>query len=98
MALLHGGPEGEIRFPRDKTPTVNPDGPHTFIDVAEQSRTYFYPHPKLKDVIVPVTIEGVKSIHVSASGTHRINLVNGKKRMMPAGWVSIEFDAPHWTF
>lgn len=79
-------------------PETTVNGPHQFIEVAEQNRTYIYPHPKLENKTVSVSLEGVKSIHVSASGTHRINLTNGKKRIMPSGWVSIEFDAEKWTF
>lgn len=67
------------------------NGPHTFKVVQEQTRTYFYPTGS-------ITIDGVESINVSPSGTHRINLVNGKKRIMPSGWLSIEFDAPKWSF
>lgn len=63
-----------------------------FTTVAEQSRTYFYPNGE------KITLDGVTSINVSKSGTHRLNLSNGKKRIMPPGWLSIEFDAPHWTF
>jgi hypothetical protein len=62
-----------------------------FRTVFEQSRVYTYPNGV-------VTLIGVASINVSKSGTHRINLTNGKKVIMPSGWLSIEFDADRWTF
>jgi hypothetical protein len=62
-----------------------------FIEVNEQSRTYVFPAGA-------ITIKQVKSINVSKSGTHRINTVDGKKYIVPTGWLYIEFDAPEWTF
>jgi hypothetical protein len=62
-----------------------------FTVVAEQNRTYTFPSGK-------VTLTGVQSINVSKSGTHRINTADGKKHIVPPGWIHIEFDAPKWTF
>jgi hypothetical protein len=63
----------------------------SFIKVQEQDRTYHFPHGK-------VTLMGIDSINVSKSGTHRINTIDGKKHIIPPGWLHIEFNAPEWTF
>lgn len=63
-----------------------------FTTVNEQARTYRYPNNEY------VTLENVISINVSKSGTHRLNLQNGSKVIMPPGWISIMFNAPDWTF
>jgi len=62
-----------------------------FIEVKEQNRTYTFPSGTVK-------LEGVTGINVSKSGTHRINTKDGKKHIVPSGWIHIEFDAPEWTF
>lgn len=62
-----------------------------FIEVHEQNRTYHFHNGK-------VVINNIKSINVSKSGTHRINTYDGKKHIIPAGWLHIEFDAADWTF
>jgi hypothetical protein len=62
-----------------------------FIEINEQNRTYHFPKGT-------VTINGVKSINVSKSGTHRINTTDNKKHIVPSGWLHIEFTADDWTF
>lgn len=62
-----------------------------FTTVNEQNRTYTFPTGK-------VYINGIESINVSKSGTHRINTTDGKKHIIPSGWLHIEFDAKDWTF
>ena len=63
-----------------------------FINVHEQSRTYHFTNGNT------VTLEGVVSINVSSSGTHRLNTKDGKKHIIPSGWFHIEFEASDWTF
>jgi len=63
-----------------------------FIKVNEQNRTYTFPSG------TKVTLNGVLSINVSKSGTHRINTRDGKKHIIPSGWINIEFDAKDWSF
>ena len=87
----HYNPRAEEDSYARPTPPKNPDGPHVFNSVAEQARTYTFPHGK-------VTITEVVGINVSKSGTHRINTKDGKKHIVPPGWIHIEFDAPHWSF
>lgn len=65
--------------------------PLEFIEIMEQNRTYHFPNGV-------VTLVGVVSINVSKSGTHRINTADGKKHIIPTGWIHIEFDAEKWTF
>lgn len=63
-----------------------------FTTVNEQDRTYTFPNG------VKVALRGVQSINVSKSGTHRLNTTDGKKHIVPPGWVHVEFDAQNWTF
>lgn len=63
-----------------------------FTRVDEQDRTYTFPGG------AQVTLKGVESINVSKSGTHRINTRDGKKHIIPSGWIHIEFEAARWSF
>lgn len=63
-----------------------------FVDVAEQSRTYHYADGG------SVTFESVRSVGVSNSGTHRLNLQDGRKIIVVPGWRWIEFSADKWSF
>lgn len=85
MTFIHGGSEGEVRLPHK--PSTAP----SFTTVQEQNRTYTFPTGK-------VTLEGVVDINVSKSGTHRINTKDGKKHIVPPGWIHIEFEAASWSF
>ena len=62
-----------------------------FITVNEQNRTYHFTNGL-------ITLKDVESINVSKSGTHRINTKDGKKHIIPTGWLHVEFDAADWTF
>ena len=62
-----------------------------FTVVKEQDRTYYFPNGR-------VDLMGVVSINVSKSGTHRLNTKDGKKHIVPTGWIHIEFSAEDWTF
>lgn len=63
----------------------------TFITIKEQNRVYTFPNGK-------VEIKDLIGINVSKSGTHRLNTKDGKKHIIPSGWLHIEFDAEDWTF
>ncbi len=63
-----------------------------FITVNEQNRKYTFLNG------ATIYLEGVVSINVSKSGTHRINTKDGKKHIIPTGWVHIELDADEWSF
>lgn len=63
-----------------------------FTKVHKQNRTYVFPNYN------KITLIGVDSIHVSKSGTHRLNTIDGKKHIIPPGWLHIEFVAEDWTF
>lgn len=62
-----------------------------FITVNEQTRTYVFPNGE-------VVLRGVVGINVSKSGTHRLNLSNGDKYIVPTGWLAIKLDVAEWTF
>jgi hypothetical protein len=63
-----------------------------FITVKKQNRVYEYPKGD------KIEVNGVISINVSKSGTHRLNTDDGKKHLIKPGWLHIEFDAEEWTF
>ena len=63
-----------------------------FIKVEKQNRVYTFPNG------AQIEIKNVISINVSKNGTHRINTEDGKKHIIPSGWVHIEFDADEWSF
>lgn len=65
-------------------PTMQPLNP------SEKKRTYTFPSGK-------VEIENVSAICVRASGTHRLETADGKKIIIPAGWLMIELDVESWT-
>ncbi len=62
-----------------------------FIPIEQQTRRYTFP----KGII---EIKNVISINISNNGTHRLNTKDGKKHIVPKGWLHIEFDAKNWTF
>lgn len=57
----------------------------------EKSRTYVWPNGA-RD-----TIENVTSICVRPSGSHRLQTADGKKHIVPTGWLRIEIDAAEWS-
>jgi len=62
-----------------------------FIEVNRQDRKYTFPNGV-------VEIKDIMSINVSKSGTHRLNTVDGKKHIVPYGWLHIELDIDgDWT-
>jgi hypothetical protein len=63
-----------------------------FKKVKLQDRTYHFPNG------AKVELKGVQSINVSPSNTHRLNTKDGKKHIVPSGWVHIEFNAKDWSF
>ena len=62
-----------------------------FINVKKQDRVYEFANGT-------VEIKNIISINVSKSGTHRLNTEDGKKHIVPSGWLHIEFNADEWTF
>lgn len=63
----------------------------TFIEVDETSRIYNFADKSIK-------YDGVKSIHVSASGTHYLNLTNGTKVIVAPNWLTIDIVVDNWSF
>lgn len=61
------------------------------ISPAELSRTYHFPNGKM-------ALTNVVALAVSASGTHRLETGDGRKWIVPVGWMAIEIDVPEWSF
>lgn len=62
----------------------------TKLEPSENSRTYHFPNGTFK-------IENVHALAVSESGTHRLETGDGRKWIVPVGWMAIEIDAAEWT-
>jgi hypothetical protein len=63
----------------------------TKLDPAERSREYVFPggeRLKYQDVV---------ALGVSSRGTHRLELKDGRKIIVPMGWLAIELDVDKWT-
>ena len=64
-----------------------------FQTVNEAKRTYIFPNNNR------VEFEGVEQICVRKSGTHRLNLKDGRKVIVPTGWLAVEIEGlPAWGF
>lgn len=58
----------------------------------EQARTYIFPGGKIR-------FERVSEICVRPSGTHRLNMADGKRAIVNSGWLAILIEAKvGWTF
>lgn len=62
----------------------------TFTAVNEKKRTYIFPD-------ADITFENVTGICVRDSGTHRLELADGNKVIVPAKWIAIVLDG-EWKF
>lgn len=45
-----------------------------------------------------MTLTNVVAVGVRPSGTHRVETGDGKKWIIPGGWLAIELDMDEWTF
>lgn len=57
----------------------------------ERARTYHFPTGG------KVTLNNVTHLLSRPSGTHRLMTADGRKWIVPAGWVAIELDVDEWT-
>ena len=57
----------------------------------ERSRTYYFP------IGPPMKFENVQRLCVRPSGTHRLELADGAKVIVPAGFRAIVVDAEEWS-
>lgn len=60
------------------------------IDPPERKRIYHFPDRSL-------TIENVTALCVRQSGTHRLEIADGKKCIVNPWWLMIELDMDQWT-
>ena len=58
----------------------------------ERKRTYLFPNNQT------IIFENISAVAVSKSGTHRLNMADGTKAIVPTGWLAILLDMDEWTF
>jgi hypothetical protein len=63
----------------------------TELNPVERSRTYHF------DDGITFRVDGVKRLLVRPSGTHRLETTDGRKFVVPVGWLAIELDVDAWT-
>lgn len=63
----------------------------TSIDPPEKMRVYIFAGGE------KVSFENVTGLAVSKSGTHRLETVDGRKHIVPVGWLSITLEMDDWT-
>jgi len=67
------------------------DTPLVFIEIKGESfRRYHFQSGVF-------TVEHVVGLCIRASGTHRLNTADGRKFVIPAGWLAIEIGAESWS-
>jgi len=57
----------------------------------ERCRIYHFANGRIE-------LKNVISISISDSGTHRLELADGKKFIVKKDWLAIELDVDSWTF
>lgn len=62
------------------------------IDPPERERTYVFPGGER------LTFSAVKAVGVSERGTHRLELTDGRRVIVPPRWLAIELDVDGWSF
>lgn len=65
-------------------------------DVHIQDREYEFPNPHGEETI-KIRVKGVNKFGVGKSGTHRLETEDGKKHIIPTGWVALHLDLEEWT-
>lgn len=63
----------------------------TTLNPPERKRVYRFADGKL------ITYFDVMKLAVSERGTHRLELKDGRKVIVPAGFLAIELDVDNWT-
>jgi hypothetical protein len=58
----------------------------------ERKRTYHFPGGQ------QIALENVTAILVRPSGTHRLETADGRRWIVPPGWLAIELEMDSWTF
>lgn len=62
-----------------------------YLNPVEKLRTYYFKGGG------KVVLENVHSLRVSESGTHYLETGDGRKHIIPAGWIHIELVVNEWT-
>lgn len=62
----------------------------TQLNPPEKRRRYVFP---AGDVV----LENITALCVRPSGTHRLETGDGRKWIIPPGWLAIELDVKEWT-
>ena len=64
----------------------------TRLAYVESERTYYFPNNER------VTIKNVAAVCARPNGSHRLETTDGRKWIVPAGFLAISFAADDWTF
>jgi hypothetical protein len=64
----------------------------TSLSPVERCRTYIYSDDQR------ISFINVTAVHVSERGTHRLELDNGTKVIIPTGFRAVILDVDDWTF
>lgn len=64
----------------------------TPINPPERTRTYVFPNNHR------LAFANVKAVGVRPSGTHRLELADGRRVIVAPNWLAIELDVDGWTF
>jgi hypothetical protein len=62
----------------------------TTLDPPEKKRTYHFAQRSF-------VLENVVALCVRPSGTHRLETADGRKWIVPTGWLVIELEVEAWT-
>ncbi len=68
-----------------------PDLDFTRIEPPEKKRTYLFANGQ-------VSFENVVAVCIRPSGSHRLELADGRKIIVAANWLAIELEIGSWTF
>lgn len=73
------------------TPTTPAAPAFTQFNPPERKRVYLFPEGERLE------FKDVKALAVSKSGNHRLELVDGRRFIVPYTWLAIELDIDQWT-
>lgn len=62
------------------------------LDKPERKRVYHFPNGE------KLELTNVTHVLVRSSGAHRLMTADGRKWIVPPGWLAVELDMDDWTF